>query len=651
MRFKKRSVRLVAGLAACAIAVAACSSDKEAATTTAGSNATTTAASTESTTASTSGGGTESTTASTGGGTESTTASTGGGGGSVPAGNPDSNHAPEDTAGDPAHGGDLVVGIDSDSANPWAPYRVSCAGSCYAILAAISDPLLAVNKDNEPVPNLVQTVDHNADYTQWTFHLRDGIKFQDGTPLDADAVKFNIDSCRASSLTGSAYAPIANVTANGMDVVMDLQGGPWVALPSYFAGGQCSYMFSKQWLESLSDVPQRNDKSSVYDATLAATPANGDPTKPVGLGAFTFQSYSPGNGNSFKATRNEDYWRGKNGITGEDLPYADTYEAVVYVDADSRTNALKSGDIDVLMTANADTMRDALGDKDLKTTTSNKNGEIGYILLNVASGADDPKGDNAKSPLLQLTCRQALAAAIDVDRYNKERGGDGLVGSANGPFPPGSLGYLEDSGYPKYDVTQAQKYMDECLQATGTSNIEFTFNTTNDPFNVESNQLVISMWQDAFGDKVKASITPVEQGQYIGLALTGSFQAFGWRNHSGTDPDQQRVWWSSTGVSPIGSLALNFGRFRDDVIDQNLQTIKTNADTAARKTAAEAINKEFGAQVWNIWLSYSESALITKSYVNGTNLNKLVDGGDGNGLSGQQRFQPTQLWCDNGKCG
>ncbi|MFT3854235.1 MAG: ABC transporter substrate-binding protein [Ilumatobacteraceae bacterium] len=639
MRFKKRSARLIAGLAVCAIAVAACSSDKEATTTTAGTTA-----------ASTGGASTESTTASTGGAsTESTTASTGGA--STAVGDPDSNHSPTDTAGTPAHGGDLVVGIDSDSANPWAPYRVSCAGSCFAILSAISDPLFTVNQSNEPVPNLVKSFDHNADYTQWTLHLRDGIKFQDGTPLDADAVKFNIDTCRASSLTGSAYAPIATVTASGMDVVMDLQGGPWVALPSYFAGSQCSYMFSKQWLESLSDVPQRNDKTSVYDATLAATPANGDPTKPVGLGAFTFESYSPGNGNSFKATRNEDYWRGKNGITGEDLPYADTYEAVVYVDADSRTNALKSGDIDVLMTANADTMRDALGDKDLKVTTSNRNGEIGYILLNTASGTDDPKGDNAKSPLLQLPCRQALAAAIDVDRYNKERGGDGLVGSANGPFPPGSLGYLEDSGYPKYDVAQAQKYMDQCLQATGTANIEFTFNTTNDPFNVESNQLVISMWQDAFGDKVKTSITPVEQGQYIGLALTGAFQAFGWRNHSGTDPDQQRVWWSSAGVAPIGSLALNFGRFRDDVIDQNLQIIKTNADTAARKAAAEAINKEFGAQVWNIWLSYSESALITRPYVNGTNSNKLADGGNGNGLSGQQRFQPTQLWCDNGKCG
>ena len=49
------------------------------------------------------------------------------------------------------------------------------------------------------------------------------------------------------------------------------------------------------------------------------------------------------------------------------------------------------------------------------------------------------------------------------------------------------------------------------------------------------------MWDEAFGDQVRATITPIEQGQYIGLALTGSFQALGWRSHFGADPDEQRA--------------------------------------------------------------------------------------------------------------
>ena len=64
--------------------------------------------------------------------------------------------------------------------------------------------LFAVTDKGETYPLLVKSVDHNADYTQWTLHIRDGIRFQDGTPLDGAAVKFNIDANRASPLTAGA---------------------------------------------------------------------------------------------------------------------------------------------------------------------------------------------------------------------------------------------------------------------------------------------------------------------------------------------------------------------------------------------------------------------------------------------------------------
>ena len=56
---------------------------------------------------------------------------------------------------------------------------------------------------------------------------------------------------------------------------------------------------------------------------------------------------------------------------------------------------------------------------------------------------------------------------------------------------------------------------------------------------METNELVASMWKDAFGDEVDVSIEPIEQGQYIGLALAGAFQVQGWRNHAGVDPTEQ----------------------------------------------------------------------------------------------------------------
>ena len=270
---------------------------------------------------------------------------------------------PEDPP-NPVQGGTLVYGLEADSANPWAPYVVSCVTSCLTVLRGITDSLFGYDPDGNMVPYLVESVEHNADYTQWTMHLRDGIKFHDGTPFDAAAVKFEVDACRTSPLAATAYLPIAKIDASGLDVVFTLQGGPWTALPAYFGYAQCGFMFSPKWLASLPDVPQRNPQSPVYDPTLAATPADGDPQKPVGLGAFKFESYSPGNGNAFRAVRNPDYWRGPNGITGEELPYLDAIEYVVAVDEDSRSNSVRSGDFDIMMSSMGDTI-----DQFLTTTT------------------------------------------------------------------------------------------------------------------------------------------------------------------------------------------------------------------------------------------------------------------------------------------
>jgi peptide/nickel transport system substrate-binding protein len=356
------------------------------------------------------------------------------------------------------------------------------------------------------------------------------------------------------------------------------------------------------------------------------------------------------------ATRNEDYWRGPNGITGEDLPHLDAVELVVAVDIEARANGLRSGQFDVIHTANSDEITQAQEDGDLEVVTGNEFGETSYILLNNAQGSNamtgaeiDPEGTNADNPLTTQACRKALAHAMDKERYLDDREA-GLPEPANGPFPPGSIGYLEDTGYPAYDLDLAETEMERCLAERGTESIEFTFNTTNDPFNVESQQLWISMWQEAFGDRVQATITPIEQGQYIGLALTGNFNAQQWRSHGGIDPDQQILWWISATASPIGQLALNFGRMSDPVIDENLLTIRTNPDPDARREAAENVNRRFSEQVYNFWNYWTVWGVLSDPSVNA-----ILDAVSPDGdellplLSG--RHQMPQLWCEGGTCG
>ena len=86
------------------------------------------------------------------------------------------------------------------------------------------------------------------------------------------------------------------------------------------------------------------------------------------------------------------------------------------------------------------------------------------------------------------------------------------------------------------------------------------------------------------------------------------------------------------------------------MIDEALQTIKSNPDPAVRQEAAEAINARFGEQVYFWWWSWTLWGVATQSYVNGVEHNVLPDGTPGIGLAFAGRHQVNQIWCDNGSC-
>ena len=68
----------------------------------------------------------------------------------------------------------------------------------------------------------------------------------------------------------------------------------------------------------------------------------------------------------------------------------------------------------------------------------------------------------------------------------------------------------------------------------------------------------------------------------------------------------------------------DFGRFVDPVIDENLDIIRTVADPEARREATETIDRRFGEQVYNLWLTYTLWGIISQPYVNGVEANVLL---------------------------
>jgi peptide/nickel transport system substrate-binding protein len=262
-------------------------------------------------------------------------------------------------------------------------------------------------------------------------------------------------------------------------------------------------------------------------------------------------------------------------------------------------------------------------------------GETNYIMINVDEGPDS----NANPALLDLNVRKALAMGINKQSLIDTVGG-GVGRPANGPFPPGSVGYLEDTGYPEYDPEEAERLITEYEEAN--EPVEITYTTTNDSANRRTAEVLQGMWR-AIG--VETAIDQVEQGSFILDSAFGEMQIWGWRSHGGYDPDQQSVWWHSSSYAPAGQISLNFNHFEDPEIDEAFDTIRRSGDEAERKEAAEAVNRRFAEQVYDLWTSWTVWSIGHKPEVHGIASGALPDGAPST-ISGGAAHQLAQIWVD-----
>jgi peptide/nickel transport system substrate-binding protein len=499
-------------------------------------------------------------------------------------------------AGEPQRGGTIVYGVEADTSNPWTPARSTCDISCNQVFKSVYDNLMEPDEDGVPQPNLLEDITSNEDFTEWTLTPRAGVTFHDGTPFNADAITVNLNDQVTSSLTKIAFKAIATVTTSpdGATTVVTMKS-PWRGFP-YALIGQLGAMASPTWLQGV----QNNTAQQ---------------TEPVGTGPFVFEEYVVGD--HFTATRNENYW--KKDPNGEQLPYADGIEFRILDDGESRINALESGQVNIAHTSSGsliNRLRELADAGRVATTEEDSYGETSYIMLNNDNGPES----EANPAIQDVNVRRAMAMAVNFEQM-RDTLDAGVPEVANGPFPPGSIGYLEDNGYPTYDPEEAKRLVDEYEAENGP--IQVRFSNTTDRENLEEAQVVQGFWNEV---GIETNLNQVEQGQYILDAAFGDFEVFGWRNHGGFDPDQQNVWWHSDSAAPHGQIALNFGRFKDEVIDEALETIRDSGDENEIREAAETINRRFGEQVYNIWRSWTVWAWGSANEVHGLRDATLPDG-------------------------
>jgi peptide/nickel transport system substrate-binding protein len=539
----------------------------------------------------------------------------GGGGGGESQGGEDATAAGDpDEGAEPVRGGSLTYAREAETSSPWTPAQMLCDTSCHQAVRGIYDTLTFVGEDLQPHPYLLESFEPNETFDEWTFTARAGIQFHDGTPFDADALLDHLERMRASTLVGNALQAVTDVQkVDDMSVVISTDT-PWVNFPLYFAA-QPGYVASPTWLAAV-------------DAGTA------DATEPVGTGPFEFAEYHAGD--NFRMTRNPNYWL--DAPDGEPYPYLDEIEFIVQEEDATRARALISGEVDITHTDRGEDIIDLnerADNGELQVWDMTTRQGTGYALINVA----------ADSPVQDLDVRRAMAMGIDREFLAQSRYA-GVFDVANGPFSPGTMGYLEDSGFPDYDPDAAADIVEQYEAENGP--IEVSYRTTADPFNLGTVELIASDL-DRIG--IDVNIDQTEQGEFIQQAVLGNFEVFTWRNHGGVDPETERVWWHSETALPIGEVALNFGRFQDDVIDENLQILRESEDEDERTAAAEAINRRFGEQVYNIWAVWTYWVIGYQNEVHGVQTPVVLpDGTPGltEGVGANGAVNVAQLWVEGG---
>jgi len=504
------------------------------------------------------------------------------------------------SAGEPTAGGTIVYGLEAESdgfdptVNRWAISGIMVAN-------AVFDPLAALDADAAPQPYLAESLEPSDDYTEWTITLRPDVTFHNGDPLTAEAVKRTLDGHKASILTASALAPyVETVVEDDLTAVVKLNQ-PWVAFPSALTS-QIGFIPAPAMLDA--DTGSRN---------------------PIGTGPFAFESWTPDS--AFKTTANKDYWR-------DGLPYLDGVEFRPFKEAQSRANALKGKTINMMHTSNAETIvdfRNLARRGDVQIVEDRGESEESFVMLNVAS-----------PPLDDVRVRQAIAFATDTATYNAVSNKN-VPEIARGPFNPRSPWYLDDTGYPEFDLERATALIDEVTAEKGT--VSFSLGTTPSPENQQSVALLQQMWRDAGMD---VTITTTDQSQFIGDALAGNYQANLWRQFGASDPDVDQIWWTSD--STEGALNLNFARNTNPLIDEALQKGRRNADPAVRIEAYHDFQRLLAEDLPYIWLSHTLWAVVAANDVRGITNGPLPDGQESLPMGGQGTFSGvhrlTQTWIE-----
>jgi len=354
---------------------------------------------------------------------------------------------------------DLVIGmpieppnLDPTTAAPVAIREVTWLN--------LYEGLVQIDRNGEVQPLLAESWEVSEDGLTYSFQLREGVTFHDGTSFEASDVKFSFDRARSPESTNAQkqiFAPIAEIeTPDDRTVIIRLSE------PSG------NFLYYLGWGDAVIVAPESAETNQ---------------TQPVGTGPFRFADWV--RGDRVELTAYEDYWDAEN-------IHLDKVTFRFINDAQAQVAALRAGDVHAFPNLGApELFAELSGDERFAAVAGNTEGEIVAGL------------NNKRPPLDDVRVRQALMHGID--RSILIEGAYSGYGQPIGShFSPNHPAYVDTTEVLPYDPERARELLAEAGHGSG---LTLTIKTPQMAYASRSAELIAALLADI---GVQLQIQPTE---------------------------------------------------------------------------------------------------------------------------------------------
>lgn len=458
-------------------------------------------------------------------------------------------------------GGELSYAL-ATSPDTLDPHRSGLAVAVRAI-RTIHDSLVAQLPDGTIQPWLATEWEVSEDGKSYTFKLRQDVKFHDGTPFNAEAVKYNYDRI----LNPETKA------ANSAALIRPYQSSEIIDEYTIKLNLETP---SNAFLGNLSQA-----LVSIVSPTAAQKYGDQLGKNPVGTGPFKFVSWEENS--QIIVERNQDYKWAPPLVENKEAPYLDKVVFKIAPEEATRIGSVQSGQVLAGETIPPQNILALEKDEKLQLFKSNTQGLPYTLFIN-----------QNKTPWNELKARQALQAAIDVDAIVKTLY-LGTYDRAWSPLTPGTFGYDKSlEGGVKPDLDKANALLDELGYVKGADGLrtkdgkKLTLHYVDGSPNREKRNDIAAIIQQQLkqiGVEVEVEITKDVRTVVFENA---NYDIYG-NSQVNSDPEALRSFYHSGAVSIGGNQ--NLAAYKNAEVDGWIDQGLIEKDTAKRQDLYANVQK------------------------------------------------------------